>query len=93
MKKVLTNLKPGTVGSRIFDKPIIKDDVSFDVKKAKEEAGEGDKKIKEMLGSSNKKKPGKYFVSQEPNWGPKARAMGGAKKKQKKDEEDDEEEK
>ena len=72
-EKVFANLKPLTVGDRIFKKPLIKGDVSFDVKKVQDSD-------KEMLGASNKKKPGKYFVSQEPNWGPKARAMGGVKK-------------
>ena len=89
---MFTNLKPNTVGERIFKKPLIRDDISFDLKKAQEKSGGGendkdkDSQINQMLGTSGKKKPGKYFVSQEPNWGPKARAMGGVHKSQKKEE-------
>ena len=87
-------MKPGTIGHRIFQKPLLRPDISFDLKKAEEKEGVGQagkgSSLRETLGASVKTKPGKYFVSSEPNWGPKARATGGTKRQKK---EEDEEEK
>lgn len=81
--KVFVNLAKGTPGDRIFNKPLLRTDIDFDVQKAKEK-NEDNPDMKKLLGT---KKQHKYFVPTEPNWGPKARAMGGTHKKQKTDDE------
>jgi hypothetical protein len=63
---LLANLKEGTPGYRIFQKPQI-NEVDFDYTKAKEE---------KMENVPTKRKQHKYFVNPEPNWGPKPRATG-----------------
>lgn len=66
MTKVLTNLKPGSPGYRIFNKLIPGPEIDFDFKSATKEDG----KI------VSKKKQKKYYENPAPNWGPKPRATG-----------------
>ena len=70
-EKIMANLKEGTVGWRIFQKPQIHKEVDFSFTQKKEE--EKDPEIS-VLGKKNRTK--KYFVNPTPNWGPKPRATG-----------------
>ena len=71
-KKILANLKEGTPGYRIIEKPqSITETINFDYKEAKVE---NPAELQKLVGGKRKQK--KYYDNPEPNWGPKPRATG-----------------
>lgn len=70
-EELYANLKEGTPGYRILQKPMLNEKVEFDYTLANDEPM-GD--LPKVLAKKSKQK--KYFVNPEPNWGPKPRATG-----------------